>query len=198
MRACVLGVVLAAFGTTGLIAGTTGAVQGPLVSALTSYEAWLVVLAGGAFDRDESAGCSSAGGLRADRALAKFIYRAMQVGVLLLAAGTILGGAWAQYVWDGFWGLEPKLVWALITLLVYLVPLHGRYVGWINTFGLVAASVLCFMAVLTSWYGLNFVLRVGLHNYGFTEGGGRRIVMACTLALPAVVGAAAWRQSRSQ
>ena len=67
--ACVLGVVLAAFGTTGLIAGTTGAVQGPLVSALTSYEAWLVVLAGGALTVMSLLGAQVAGGLRADRAL---------------------------------------------------------------------------------------------------------------------------------
>ena len=47
-RACVLGVILAAVGSTGLIAGTTGAVPGPLASALTSYDAWLVDLVGGA------------------------------------------------------------------------------------------------------------------------------------------------------
>ena len=34
-------------------------------------------------------------------------------------------------------GLGPKEVWALITLLVYLIPLHGRFAGWVNTFGLV-------------------------------------------------------------
>ena len=95
----------------------------------------------------------------------------MQVGVLLLAAGTIVGGAWAHSAWGGFWAWEPKEVWALITLLVYLVPLLGRFAGWMNTFGFVAASVVCFMAVLMSWYGVNFVLRVGLHDYGFTEGG---------------------------
>ena len=110
--------------------------------------------------------------------LAKFIFRAMQLGIVLLAAGTIAGGAWAKLAWGGFWGWDPKLVWALITLVVYLVPLHGRFAGWMNTFGLVAASVVCFMAVLMSWYGVNFVLRVGLHNYGFTEGGDARIVMA--------------------
>ena len=122
----------------------------------------------------------------------------MQVGVLLLAAGTIAGGAWAHDAWGRYWDWEPKEVWVLVTFLVYLVPLHGRFAGWLKSFGLVAASVVCFTAVLMSWYGVNFVLRVGLHAYGFTEGGGRRIVMACTLALLAVVGAAAWRRSRSQ
>ena len=61
--------------------------------------------------------------------LSTFIYRAMQVGVLLVTAGTILGGVWADYSWGRFWGWDPKEVWALITLLVYLVPLHGRFAG---------------------------------------------------------------------
>ncbi len=37
-----------------------------------------------------------------------FIYRAMQIGVLLLAAGTILGGVWANYSWGRFWGWGPE------------------------------------------------------------------------------------------
>jgi ABC-type transport system involved in cytochrome c biogenesis permease subunit len=126
--------------------------------------------------------------------LANFIYRAMQVGVLLVAAGTILGGVWADYSWGRFWGWDAKEVWALVTLLVYLVPLHGRFAGWINTFGLVVASVVCFGSVLMAWYGVNFVLPIGLHSYGFTEGGGQGVVISTTLAVWAVVGAAAWRR----
>ena len=103
--------------------------------------------------------------------LSNFIYRAMQVGVLLIAAGTILGGVWADYSWGRFWGWDPKEVWALITLLVYLVPLHGRFAGWVNTFGLVVASIVCFLSVVMAWYGVNFVLGVGLHSYGFVDGG---------------------------
>jgi ABC-type transport system involved in cytochrome c biogenesis permease subunit len=126
--------------------------------------------------------------------LSNFIYRAMQVGVLLCAAGTILGGVWADYSWGRFWGWDPKEVWALITLLVYLVPLHGRFAGWVNTFGLVFASVVCFLAVLMAWYGVNFVLGVGLHSYGFVEGGGQGIVVACSLAVIAVACGAYWRR----
>ena len=103
--------------------------------------------------------------------LSNFIYRAMQVGVLLIAAGTILGGVWADASWGRFWGWDPKEVWALITLLVYLIPLHGRFAGWVTTFGLVVASVVCFLSVVMAWYGVNFVLGVGLHSYGFVEGG---------------------------
>ena len=109
--------------------------------------------------------------------LSNFIYRTMQVGVLLIAAGTILGGVWADYSWGRFWGWDPKEVWALITLLVYLIPLHGRFAGWVSTFGLVVASVVCFLSVIMAWYGVNFVLGVGLHSYGFVEGGSQGIMM---------------------
>ena len=108
--------------------------------------------------------------------ISNFIYRSMQVGILLVAAGTFLGGWWADVSWGRFWGWDPKEVWALITLLVYLIPLHGRFAGWVNTFWLVMASVACFLSVLMAWYGVNFVLGVGLHSYGFTEGGSQGTV----------------------
>lgn len=99
------------------------------------------------------------------------IYRAMQVGVVLVAAGTILGGVWADYSWGRFWGWDPKETWALITLLGYVAVLHGRLVGWIKNFELAAAGVVTFSLVVMSWYGVNFVLGAGLHSYGFGAGG---------------------------
>ena len=100
-----------------------------------------------------------------------FMYRAMQIGVMLLATGTILGGVWADYSWGRFWGWDPKEVWALIALLLYLAVLHGRFTGWLRGFGFVATTVVAFLGVLMAWYGVNFVLGVGLHSYGFGTGG---------------------------
>jgi cytochrome c-type biogenesis protein CcsB len=100
-----------------------------------------------------------------------YMYRAMQIGVILLAAGTILGGVWADYSWGRFWGWDPKEVWALIALLLYLAVLHGRFTGWLKGFGFVACTVVSFLGVLMAWYGVNFVLGVGLHSYGFGTGG---------------------------
>jgi ABC-type transport system involved in cytochrome c biogenesis permease subunit len=113
-------------------------------------------------------------GRRYARAMAEvqfFIYRAMQIGVLLLAAGTILGGVWANYSWGRFWGWDPKETWALVTLLCYLAVLHGRLAGWWGGFGLAVGSVACLLSVVMSWYGVNFVLGKGLHSYGFGTGG---------------------------
>ncbi|MBY0370070.1 cytochrome c biogenesis protein CcsA [bacterium] len=100
-----------------------------------------------------------------------YMYRAIQIGVVLLAAGTILGGVWADYSWGRFWGWDPKEVWALIALLLYLAVLHGRFAGWLHGFGFAATAVVSFLGVLMAWYGVNFVLGAGLHSYGFGTGG---------------------------
>ncbi|MBI4970913.1 MAG: cytochrome c biogenesis protein CcsA [Candidatus Omnitrophica bacterium] len=105
------------------------------------------------------------------RAVNLYVYRAIQIGVILLAAGTILGGVWANYSWGRFWGWDPKEVWALIALLGYLTILHGRHAGWLREFGMAVGSVIAFLGVLMAWYGVNFVLGVGLHSYGFGGGG---------------------------
>jgi ABC-type transport system involved in cytochrome c biogenesis permease subunit len=105
------------------------------------------------------------------KTLSQFSYRAMQIAVLLLAAGTFLGGWWAVESWGRFWGWDPKEVWALISLVCYVIPLHARYAGWVKDFGLAVSAVLCFAAIMFSWYGVNFVLGAGLHSYGFGGGG---------------------------
>jgi ABC-type transport system involved in cytochrome c biogenesis permease subunit len=105
------------------------------------------------------------------KTLSQFSYRAMQIAVLLLAAGTFLGGWWAAESWGRFWGWDPKEVWALIALVCYVIPLHLRYIGLVKDFGLAVSAVICYAAIVMSWYGVNFVLGAGLHSYGFGGGG---------------------------
>ncbi len=105
------------------------------------------------------------------RVIVQSIYRAVQIGVVLLAAGIILGGIWADYSWGRFWGWDPKETWALIALLGYLAILHGRLVGWVQNAGMLVNSVIAFNLVIMAWYGVNFVLGAGLHSYGFGAGG---------------------------
>ncbi len=128
----------------------------------------------------------------ADQPMHFWLYRVLQLGVLLLAAGTILGGVWANYSWGRFWGWDPKETWALIALLCYILTLHGRLAGWWTQFGLVVASVVCFLAVLFAWYGVNFVLGKGLHSYGFGIGG-ETYVASFVIADLLFVGVAVWR-----
>jgi cytochrome c-type biogenesis protein CcsB len=100
-----------------------------------------------------------------------FVYRAIQVGVLLLTAGTILGGVWANESWGRFWGWDPKETWAFISIVGYLVLLHSRYSGLVGPFGVSVGAVVGFQLILMTWYGVNFVLAAGLHSYGFGTGG---------------------------
>jgi cytochrome c-type biogenesis protein CcsB len=118
-------------------------------------------------------------------------YRSMQYGVVLLAAGTILGGVWADYSWGRFWGWDPKEVWALIALLCYLAVLHGRYAGWVGRFGFAVWTVVSFLSVMMAWYGVNFILGVGLHSYGFTSGASGGVWIGIGIKLAYVLGCTA-------
>ncbi|PQO47854.1 cytochrome c biogenesis protein [Blastopirellula marina] len=116
-------------------------------------------------------------------------YRAIQVAVLLLATGTILGGIWADVSWGRFWGWDPKEVWALVTLLIYVAILHARFAGWFNNFGLVVGTIIGFSSIVGSWYGVNFLLplfkggdAVGLHSYGSGGKGSEIMVMGFVAA----------------
>lgn len=129
--------------------------------------------------------------LERQRRLSQFLYRTLQIGVVLLASGTILGGVWANYSWGRFWGWDPKETWALIALLGYLAVLHGRFSGWLGSFGIAVGSVVAFLGVLMAWYGVNFVLAAGLHSYGFGGGGLPYVLAACAADL-AVLGTGVW------
>lgn len=117
--------------------------------------------------------------------LAPYILRLLQTATILLAAGTILGGRWADYSWGRFWGWDPKEVWALITLFVYLVTLHGYRARMFGQIGLAVGAICGAIAVVITWYGFNFVFSVGRHAYGGGTGGGRGfyIWLAATLVV---------------
>jgi ABC-type transport system involved in cytochrome c biogenesis permease subunit len=131
------------------------------------------------------------------RTLALFTYRAMQIAVVLLALGTVLGAWWASEAWGRYWGWDPKEVGALIALICYVIPLHARYAGWIKDFGLAVAAVLCYAAIILSWYVINFVIAAGLHSYGFSGGGGEWVLLAGLLNLEWVL-IATWLIQRRQ
>ncbi len=93
-----------------------------------------------------------------------FLYRAIQVGIVLLASGIMLGAVWANASWGRYWGWDPKETWALITLLWFLAMLHGRFMGWLKGIGLAVGTIGGFFLLLMTYYGVSFYL-VGLHSY---------------------------------
>jgi hypothetical protein len=109
--------------------------------------------------------------------LADFIYAAVKITVLVLAAGTVLGAFWADYAWGHFWGWDPKEVGALLALLAYLLLLHIRRLGWTGDFGMALAAVFGFTVILWTWYGVNYMMKTGMHSYG-SGAGGQWVVIA--------------------
>ena len=93
-----------------------------------------------------------------------FLYRTIQVGVVLLASGIMLGAVWANASWGRYWGWDPKETWALITLLWFIATLHGRMAGWLKGVGVALTTIGGFFLLLMTYYGVSFYL-VGLHSY---------------------------------
>ena len=85
--------------------------------------------------------------------------------VFLLTFGTFLGAVWANISWGNYWAWDPKETWALVTLLVYSLPLHGRTLPafdkprFFHLFMIIA--ILC---VLVTYFGVNMLLG-GMHSY---------------------------------
>lgn len=83
--------------------------------------------------------------------------------VSLLAMGIFVGAVWANVSWGTYWSWDPKETWALITLMIYAVPLHksfmpsspARYHLYI---------LLSFLTVLMTYFGVNYFLS-GMHSY---------------------------------
>ena len=91
-------------------------------------------------------------------------YKSVTLGFVLLTGGIITGAIWANFAWGTYWSWDPKETWSLITWLVYAIYLHarlmrgwqGRKIAWISIVG--------FLAVLFTYWGVNFLLS-GLHSY---------------------------------
>ncbi len=85
--------------------------------------------------------------------------------VALLAAGIFIGAIWANVSWGNYWSWDPKEVWALITLLIYGMPL---FPGVFKSFGkplfFHVYCILAFLSVIITYFGVNLILG-GVHAY---------------------------------
>ncbi len=85
--------------------------------------------------------------------------------LFLLMIGIFLGAIWANISWGRYWGWDAKETWALITMMVYALPLHSRRLAWFASdrrFCLYCAAA--FPVVLMTYFGANYFL-AGLHSY---------------------------------
>ncbi|MCF8124713.1 MAG: c-type cytochrome biogenesis protein CcsB, partial [Desulfotignum sp.] len=92
-------------------------------------------------------------------------YQMVVFGFLFLTIGIITGAVWANSAWGKYWSWDPKETWSLITWFVYAIFMHLRLMrGWQGR-NLALVSIAGFMAVLFTYFGVNFLLS-GLHSYG--------------------------------
>ncbi|MFT7860572.1 MAG: cytochrome c biogenesis protein CcsA [Sulfurimonas sp.] len=89
----------------------------------------------------------------------------LMIGLVTLTVGNFLGGVWANESWGRYWGWDPKETWALVTILVYAVVVHLRFIKPIyNQFNYSVISLLAFTSVLMTYFGVNYYL-AGMHSY---------------------------------
>jgi len=87
------------------------------------------------------------------------------IGLAMLTVGNFLGGVWANESWGRYWGWDPKETWALVTILVYAVVVHIRFIKALYTpFSYSVISLLAFTSVLMTYFGVNYYL-AGMHSY---------------------------------
>ncbi|MFD0835881.1 cytochrome c biogenesis protein CcsA [Mariniflexile aquimaris] len=90
---------------------------------------------------------------------------AMTIGLFVLAVGTFLGGVWANESWGRYWAWDPKETWALISIIVYAIVLHLRFIPKLNNnYVLNVASMFAFWSIIMTSFGVNYYLS-GLHSY---------------------------------
>jgi len=89
----------------------------------------------------------------------------MILGISLLTVGNFLGGVWANESWGRYWGWDPKETWTLVTIFVYVIVLHLRFVPKLSTpYIFAVASVVSYSSVIMTYFGVNYYL-AGMHSY---------------------------------
>lgn len=82
-----------------------------------------------------------------------------------LGIGIFVGAIWANVSWGTYWSWDPKETWALITMLIYAVPLHQASVPLLRRHRAYHVyMVVAFLSVLFTYFGVNYLLS-GMHSY---------------------------------
>jgi hypothetical protein len=85
--------------------------------------------------------------------------------IFLLAAGIFFGAVWANISWGRYWGWDAKETWALITLLVYALPLHkDSFPFFRNPKNFHLYCLIAFLTILMTFLGVSYLLG-GMHSY---------------------------------
>lgn len=89
--------------------------------------------------------------------------RTLTIGFPLLTLGLLSGAIWARFAWGTFWSWEPKVVFSVLTWVLYAVLIQGRFVvGWRGRRAAVGA-IAGFVAVLFTLVGVGLYRGAGAH-----------------------------------
>lgn len=82
-----------------------------------------------------------------------------------LGTGIFIGAVWANVSWGCYWSWDPKETWALITFMLYAIPLHQTSLPALaNPVRYHAFTVCAFASVVITYFGVNYLLG-GMHSY---------------------------------
>ena len=89
----------------------------------------------------------------------------LRPAIFFLAVGIFLGAIWANVSWGTYWSWDPKESWALVTLLLYSLPLHEESLPWFRSVrNYRIYALLCLASLLMTYFGVNYLLG-GMHRY---------------------------------
>lgn len=93
------------------------------------------------------------------------------IGLSMLTVGNFLGGVWANESWGRYWSWDPKETWAWISILVYVIVLHARFIPAVKkhyTYHLAWMTTVAFASIVMTFLGVNYYLS-GMHSYAAGE-----------------------------
>lgn len=87
----------------------------------------------------------------------------LPAAVWLLTAGIISGAVWANQSWGRYWGWDPKETWALITWMLYVLPLHRTIQNKLRNRRLNIYLIIVTLAPIITYFGISCL--PSLHSY---------------------------------
>ncbi len=137
-----------------------------VVTAFTGYAGFTVAFGGAVayLIKEYFQGRKISKFLPSKEVLDEITYKSIAIVFPVWTASIILGAAWANEAWGGYWSWDPKEVWSLIVWLFFGAYLHarqlmgwkGKRVAWLVVFG--------FITVLICFFAINLYFP-GLHSY---------------------------------
>ncbi|MBD5355767.1 MAG: cytochrome c biogenesis protein CcsA [Bacteroides sp.] len=85
-------------------------------------------------------------------------------GIVFLGLGIFTGAVWANVSWGQYWSWDPKETWALITLLVYSLPLHKSIPFFRRPRCLHIYLLFAILVVAMTYFGVNHLNSMHAYN----------------------------------